>query len=243
MTTQLTPAGASPSSRLAEVFVELADTLVDEFDVVDLLQTLAERCVELLEIAAAGLVLSDPRGELRLMAWTGVHGHQTELFDESEAPARDCFSTGRAVVNVPAAEAATRWPRFSAAAAAAGYAGAHALPMRLRGNVIGVLSLLTGPTAVLSGSDVAIAQAMADVATIGLIHERSLHEQTLLSEQLLSALDARVVVEQATGVNSARNGIGVDEAFRELRRSARERGMPLTAVAEEILADLERGSG
>lgn len=233
----------SPTTRLAEVFVELADTLVDDFDVVDLLQTLTERSVELLSVGAAGLLLSDQRGDLRLIAWTELDGHPPRLFDEAEGPAYECFTTGRRVVNVPPEEAATRWPRFMEAAARAGHRSAHALPMRLRGEVIGSLCLLTEGTTVLSPADVAVGQAMADVATIGLLHERSLHEQTLLSEQLQVAMDARAVVEQATGVLSARGGIPVEKAFQDLRRSARERRLSLTVVAEEILADLARGTG
>ena len=223
--------------RLAEVFVELADTLVAEFDMVDLLQTLTERCVELLHADAAGLMLADERGELRLMAATTERMRVVELLElqVNEGPCRDCFVTGKAVTNVDLAAARERWPQFTAAAVAAGFGGTHALPMRLRGRVIGALNLFTDEHVGLSDEDVAVGQAMADIATIGLIHERTLREQTVVSEQLQSALHSRVLVEQAKGVLAAQAGIRVDDAFQRMRDHARHNGLTLTAVATGIV--------
>ena len=226
--------------RLAQVFVELADTLVEEFDVVDLLQLLTERSVELLSADASGLMLADQRGALQLMAWTVERARLLELFElqVQEGPCRECYVTGQAITNVDLAEAVERWPVFTPAAVEAGFGATHALPMRLRGQVIGVLNLFTDDPIRLSNDDIAVGQAMADVATIGLLHERTLHEQTLVSEQLQTALHSRILVEQAKGVLAARADISVDDAFTRLRTYARNRGLTLTAVASSVVDGL-----
>lgn len=223
--------------RLARVFVELADTLVDEFDVVDLLQMLTERCVELLAADASGLMLADQRGELRLMAVTAERARVLELFELQidEGPCRDCFATGLAITNVDLTEAYQRWPVFTPAAVEAGFGATHALPMRLRGQVIGALNLFTDGVAPLNDDEIAVGQAMADVATIGLLHERTLHEQTVLSQQLQTALHSRVLIEQAKGVLAARAGITVSEAFARMRTHARRNHVTLTAVASGVV--------
>lgn len=224
--------------RLALVFVELADTLVEEFDVVDLFQTLTERSVELLGADASGLVLADQRGDLQLMACTLDRARALELLELKikEGPCRESFTTGRAVTNVALAESYERWPRYTPAAVEAGFRATHALPMRLRRQVIGALNLFFDQQVTLSDYEIAVGQAMADVATIGLLHERSLHEQTIVSEQLQTALHSRVLIEQAKGVLAARADIGVDEAFTRMRAHARGSGRTLTAVAKAVVA-------
>jgi GAF domain-containing protein len=226
--------------RLAEVFVELADTLVEEFDVVDLLQMLTDRAVELLGADASGLMLADQRGALQLMAWTVERARLLELFElqVQEGPCRECYATGQAITNIDLTEAVERWPVFTPAAVEAGFGATHALPMRLRGQVIGVLNLFTDDPVRLSNDDIAVGQAMADVATIGLLHERTLHEQTIVSEQLQTALHSRILVEQAKGVLAARVDISVDEAFTRLRSHARNHGLTLTAVASAVVDGL-----
>jgi GAF domain-containing protein len=225
------------ATRMAQVFVELADTLTENFDVVDFLQTLTDRCVELLDADASGLMLTDQRGGLTLMAATLERARVLELFElqVQEGPCLECFQTGAAITNVDLSEARRRWPTFSPAAVRAGFGATHALPMRLRGRVIGALNLFTDEPVQLSDTDIAVGQAMADVATIGLLHQRNTHEQTILSEQLQSALHSRVVVEQAKGVLAARAGISVNEAFVRLRAHARSHNVSLTEVANAVV--------
>jgi GAF domain-containing protein len=223
--------------RLGQVFVELADTLVDEFDPVDFLQTLTDRSVELLGADAAGLMLADQRGALQLMASTLERARDLELFELQvrEGPCLDCFASGRPIVNVELAEAHPRWPVFTPAAVEAGFRATHALPMRLRHEVVGAMNLFMVEPGRLDAQHVAIGQAMADVATIGLLHERNLREQTVLSEQLQAALHSRVLIEQAKGVLAARAGVDVAEAFVRMRGHARRHGLPLTAVATAVI--------
>ena len=223
--------------RLAEVFVELADTLVEEFDVVDFLQTLIERCVELVDTDAAGLMLDDQRGNLRVVAYTDESARLLELFElqQAEGPCLDCFATGQVIANVDLTASRSRWPVFTEAALGSGFAYSHALPLRLRRQVVGALNLFTVERRALTDDHLAVAQGMADIATISLLHERALRDQFVLAEQLQTALHSRIVIEQAKGVLSARAAISVSEAFRRLRTHARRTGEQLTTVAEAVV--------
>jgi transcriptional regulator with GAF, ATPase, and Fis domain len=224
--------------RLAEVFVELADTLVEQFDVVDFLQVLTERCVELVDTDAAGLMLDDQRGTLQVVAYTDESARLLELFElqREEGPCLDCFATGQAISNVDLADAASRWPTFAEAARGVGYTLSHALPLRLRRQVIGALNLFSVASRPLSEGHLAVAQALADVATIGLLHERAVRDQVALSEQLQTALHSRIVIEQAKGILSAQAGTDVAAAFALMRSHARRSGEPLTTVADAVIA-------
>ena len=225
------------AKRMAQVFVELADTLIDTFDVVDFMHNLIDRCVELLSADAAGLMLTDQRGGLKLIAATLERARALELFElqVQEGPCLECFSTGMAITNVDLAESQARWPTFSPAAARAGFGATHALPLRLRGQVIGALNLFTDDHRRLSEAELAVGQAMADVATIGLLQQRVAHEQTILSEQLQAALHSRVLVEQAKGALAARTDVGVNEAFKRMRDYARRHNVTLAVVASIVV--------
>lgn len=227
----------SREQRLAQVFVELADTLVDDFDVIELLHTLCERSVELLQADAAGLILADQRSALHVMASTSDEARLLELFvlQNDEGPCLDCYSTGEQMVNIDLAEVAERWPRFRAATTAAGYRSTHAIPLRLRGQVIGVLNLFCTERATLSDADVDLGQALCDIATVGLLHERSVRQGELLAEQLQHALNSRVLLEQAKGVLSERARISVDDAFTLMRAHARRNHQRLGAVAGAVI--------
>lgn len=226
-------------TRVAQVFVELADTLGENFDVVDFLQTLTDRCVEVVGTAASGLMLSDQRGSLQVMTATMQRARMLELFELEiqEGPCIDCFNTGNALTNVDLTQpdAYKKWPAFTAAAEQAGFGTTHALPMRLRGQVIGALNLFNDKPVVLSDSDLTVAQAMADVATIGLLHQRNTHEKTVLSEQLRTALHSRVLIEQAKGALAAHTNLDLNQAFNKMRAYARNNHLTLTDVATAII--------
>lgn len=223
--------------RLAEVFVELADTLVEEFDVVDFLQTLTERCVELVDTDAAGLMLDDQRGNLQLVAHTHESARLLELFElqKQEGPCLDCFATGQVIANIDLTTAADRWPVFTQAARDVGFGTSHAVPLRLRRQVIGALNLFTSGSRPLSDDQLAVVRGLADIATIGLLHERAMRDQILLSEQLQTALHSRIVIEQAKGVLSAQAGTTVETAFAHLRTHARRTGQALTTLAAAVV--------
>ena len=223
--------------RLVQVFVEVADTLVEEFDLVEFLQTLTERCLEMVDADAAGLLLSDQRGGLQLVTATDEPSRLLELFQlqADQGPCLDAFASGRQRVNIHLAAERERWPDFVDTALELGFETSHALPMRLRGEVVGAMNLFTSSPAELSADHVAVAQGLADLATIGLVHERTLRDQVALSEQLQHALDSRVLVEQAKGVLSARSGTSVGEAFAVMRGHARRSGRTLASVARDVV--------
>ncbi|WP_344672265.1 GAF and ANTAR domain-containing protein [Catenulispora yoronensis] len=222
--------------QLVETFVEVADTLVDDFDVIDFLLTLAERCVQLLDVDAAGIMLIDQRGHLHAAAASTENARLVELFElQTDAgPCVDCCRSGEPVINADLDANAERWPQFAEAARRSGFVAVHALPLRLRQTIIGALNLFSTENRVLADDDVRVGQALGDVATIGILAQRGLYQADLLAAQLQSALNSRIVIEQAKGVLAERRGISVDEAFELLRGHARRRNLRLSDVAREV---------
>jgi GAF domain-containing protein len=225
-------------SVLARTMVELADNLVDDFDVVDVLTTLSDRCVDVLDIAAAGIMLAAPEGKLQTVTSSNEAMRVVELFElqSDEGPCLDCFHSGQPVVNQDLTTAGHRWPRFAAVAVNAGFRAADAIPMRLRGQIIGALNLFRTETGSLNDDDVVIAQALADIATITILQNRVAVASHDLNVQLESALSSRVVIEQAKGVVAERRSIPVDEAFAHLRRHARNNNLRLADVARDTVS-------
>ena len=230
---------ATMDERLSATFVELADTLVAGYDLIEFLQTLTERCVELLEVDASGLLLADAGGALQLVAASTERARIVELFQiqADEGPCLDCYRTGQAVIvsDIRPEQAAARWPRFAAAAQAAGFAGVHAIPMRLRDEVIGTLNLFSAAPGGLDPAVARAAQALVDVATIGILQERAIHQQELVASQLQVALNSRVVIEQAKGILAERLRVTPDEAFLLLRRYARDHNHRLTELSGDVI--------
>lgn len=223
---------------LAKTLVELADSLVADFDVVELLTLLVHRCVAVLGVSAAGLMLVAPAGDLRLMASSSEAMRLVELFElqAREGPCLDCYRTGVPVANSDLAAADGRWPRFSAHALEAGFHSVHAIPMRLRGTVIGALNLFDFETGQMLEGDVEAAQSLADVGTIGILTHRAALEARVLNEQLNQALNSRVVIEQAKGMVAERTKRDMQASFSSLRDYARNHNLRLVAVAEAIIS-------
>jgi transcriptional regulator with GAF, ATPase, and Fis domain len=222
---------------LADALVELADTMVADFDVIDFLHLLTERSVQLLDAAAAGVLLADPRGELRLVAASTEAARVLELFQlqNDQGPCLDCFRTGQPVAAPDLTAAQQIWPQFAGAAREAGFGAVQALPMRLRMQVIGALNLFQATPGGLGHEDVRVGQALADVATIGLLQQRSTRRSETLSEQLQAALNSRVLIEQAKGKLAERAGLDMDQAFTTLRVYARNRNLRLSELAQAFI--------
>jgi GAF domain-containing protein len=221
---------------LSETFVELTDTMVAGFDVIDFLHVLTDRSVQLLDVSAAGLLLADQRGELRVVAASSEAARLLELFQlqNDQGPCLDCYRTSQPVAAANLA-AERRWPRFRPAARQAGFAAVQALPMRLREQVIGALNLFRADAGAFTPAEVRVGQALADVATISLLHERSMRRSDTLNEQLQTALNSRVVIEQAKGKLAERLGVDMDQAFRLLREYARSRNLRLSDLAQTFI--------
>lgn len=222
---------------LATAFVDLADTLVSDYGVADLLYRLVEHTVRLLDAAQAGLLLSDQRGGLHVMASTSEKTKHLELFQlqEDEGPCLDCYRTGQAVAVEDLAGEISRWPAFAPVAIAEGYVSVHAFPMRLRETTIGALNLFGTRPGALPDGERHVAQALADIATIGLLQERAVHRNDELVAQLEGALASRVVIEQAKGVIAEQGGLDMGDAFRLLRTYARNNNVRLAEVAHDIV--------
>jgi transcriptional regulator with GAF, ATPase, and Fis domain len=227
--------------QLADVFVEMADTLVDDFDVIDFMHVLTERCVQLLDVSAAGLLLTDGHDKLQVVAASSERTRLLELFQlqTDQGPCVDCFRTGQPV-SVADLPSAGRWPRFTAAAAAVGFAAVHALPMRLRTEIIGALNLFDASPGALDEGKLRIGQALADVASIGLLQQRAIRRRDVLTEQLQTALNSRVLIEQAKGVLAERLHLDVDEAFTVLRNGARQSNRRLSDLAQAVIDGSEQ---
>jgi GAF domain-containing protein len=224
--------------RITDTFVRLADTLVDPFDVIDLLHVLTTRCVELLEVQAAGLMLSDLDGHMRVSASSSQAARLVELFElqHDEGPCLDCHRTGEQVTESDLATAGERWPRFARRAVAAGYRSVQSFPMRLRGEVLGAMNLFGTEPEILTQDQLALAQAFTDIATISIVQDRLTRDRSLLAEQLEQALTSRVVIERATGIVAGRLTIDVDQAFALMRAGCRRRNRRLTDLAHDIVS-------
>ncbi len=222
---------------LARTLVELADTLVDDFDVVELLTLVTDRCVEVLDVAAAGIMLAAPDGDLRVIASSSEAMRMLELFElqSQEGPCLDCYRTGQPVVNQDLATGNGRWPRFAVQALDAGFHSVHALPMRLRGTIIGAVNLFHLDAGNMDQADVDAAQAFADVATITILQHRAAAAGQLVNEQLQNALNSRVVIEQAKGIVSEQQKVNMEQAFSVLRNHARSHNLRLVDVAYNVI--------
>jgi GAF domain-containing protein len=223
-------------TMLARALVELADNLVSDFDVAELLLVLTDRCIDVLDVAAAGIVLASPGGDLRVMASSSEEMRLLELFElqSQEGPCLDCYNTGEPVLNVDLSDD-PRWPLFAERATAAGFRSVHALPMRLRGSVLGALNMFNVDTGHMHPADVAAAQALADVATIAILQHRAAAEAKLVNEQLSEALNTRIVIEQAKGMTAQRREVDMEAAFAALRDHARIHNLRLADVARDVI--------
>jgi GAF domain-containing protein len=223
--------------RLSDLFVDVADTLVDDFDLLDFLVRLTEHAALVSGADAVGIVLTDHRGELRFMAASNEAGRELEMvqLEAREGPCVDCVRDRTPVVISDLAATADRWPHFTPRAVQGGFQSVHAFPMRLREQVIGALNLFTRSRIEFEPGEVRIVQSLADVATIGILQERSISRAEAVTEQLQGALNSRIVIEQAKGALARLDGITVDEAFARLRERARSSRQRLVDVAAAVL--------
>ncbi len=236
----LSPPGPGRERQVTRAFVELADTLVDDYDIIDLLDRLVAHSVELLAADAAGIVLADPRGALRVVACSSEDAQLMELLQlhTDQGPCVECVRSS-APVSVPdLSEAAGRWPLFARAVAQRGaFRSVHALPLRLRGAAVGALNLFHHRPGALPAQDLALGQALADVATIGILSEQAIRRGEVVNEQLQTALNSRVIIEQAKGVLAQHAGLSMDAAFDRLRSYARDHNLRLSEVARSLVDD------
>jgi transcriptional regulator with GAF, ATPase, and Fis domain len=231
-------ARAQRDHALADTFVMLADTLVADYDVLELLDQLMTASVELIGVTAAGLLLDDQRGNLQVVASSSEETRLLEIYQlqNNEGPCLDCVRTGAAVTSQEIAAEAERWPLFAPRAAEAGFTSVAAVPMRLRDDVVGALNLFQSGDVEIGADKRRLGQAFADVATIGILQRRTVHRSAVLAEQLQYALNSRVVIEQAKGIVAERHQVDMGVAFDGLRRFARDHNLKLTDAASGVVA-------
>jgi GAF domain-containing protein len=221
----------------AATFVEIVDTLVGEFDVIDLLTTLTSRCVELLDASAAGILLADSEGRLRVIGASTEQINLLELFQiqNDQGPCLDCFTSGKVVLDVDLHDESP-WPQFAAVSINAGFAAVCAVPLRLKDIVLGCLNLFMAEPIPLSSSDIALAQALADVASIAIVQDQATREAARREGHLRHALTSRIAIEQAKGMVAERAGVDMSDAFARLRSYARNQRVGLTDVADALIS-------
>ncbi len=224
-------------AQLARAFVGLADTLVSHYDVTDFLYLLCDRCAEVLAVDAAGVLVSDENGRLRLTSASNERMQVLELFEMQrlEGPCFDAYQSGAQVVDPELGSKSGQWPDFAQKAVAAGFRAVYAFPLRLRDDRIGALNLFREEPGSFDDDDVAAAQALADVATIGILQERAVSEAQTRARHLQEALSSRVVIEQAKGIVAERRGIDLEQAFERLRAHARGHNLRLRAVCQDVV--------
>jgi GAF domain-containing protein len=221
----------------ATTFVEIVDTLVDDFDVIDVLTHLTSRCVELLQAAAAGILLADTNGQLRVIGASTEQVGLLELFQiqNDEGPCLDSYRTG-AVVFDASLDADSAWPRFAEESVRCGYPSVCAVPLRLKSLTLGCLNLFMSEPVALSDAERSLAQALADVASIAIVQDQATREAAIRQGHLQHALTSRISIEQAKGMIAERAGVDMDDAFTRLRTYARSNNRLLTEVAESVVA-------
>jgi transcriptional regulator with GAF, ATPase, and Fis domain len=223
--------------QLLMAFVELADTLVEDFDLVEFLASLTERVVALEMASEVGILLVDEAGDLQFLAASHERTQMLELFQvqTEEGPCQDCFATGVPVSVIDLADANDRWPRFAPKALASGFRSVQAVPLRLRGTILGAMNLFLTEPGGISDDSLTVIQAMADVATIGLLQQRELHRAHTVESQLQHALQSRIGIEQAKGIVSEQAQVTPDAAFELMRRYSRDNNRKLAGVAIAIV--------
>ena len=232
------------TDQLTTVFVEVADTLVDDFDAIDFLHDLAGHAARVSDAEAVGVMLADHHGRLQNVASSNENGKRLELLQlqVEQGPCLDCFASGEPVVNADLATAEVRWPKFAPALRDAGFGSVHAFPMRLRETVIGALNLFGHPETRFTADETRVVQALADIATIAILQERSVTRAEAVTEQLQGALNSRVIIEQAKGALAQLDGTTPSDAFQRLRAEARSSRRRLTDVAAGVLERIDRGT-
>jgi len=227
----------SREDKITDAFVAMTDALMQDYDIVELLSTLLALCTDILPVRAGGILLVDAAGELELVASSSEEAAvvETIIIAAGAGPCIDCFTSGAPVIVADVAATEGEWPRFYATAIEQGFRSAYALPMRLRDEVVGVMNLLGSEPGTLSERDRGVAQALADIAVLGILHERNFRKPESISEQLHLTLDSRILIEQAKGVLSHGERLTMPEAFDALRGYARANGITLRVAAERTV--------
>jgi GAF domain-containing protein len=222
---------------IVDAFVYLSDTLVADYDVIEFLHFLTERCVEFSAVDEAAVMLAAPSGLLQAVASSSERSRLLELFElqNQDGPCLDAYRSGIVVSSADLSLDGDRWPTFAPQAIDVGFRAVHSVPLKLRDEVIGALNLLRVEPGALDDRDATVLRALSDIATVGILQERLLNQASARATGLHTVLASRITIEQAKGILAERKNIQIDEAFDELRVFARHNGLRLTDVAIAVV--------
>lgn len=228
---------AAREAAIVDAFVYLSDTLVADYDVIEFLHFLTERCVEFSAVDEAAVMLAAPSGHLQAIASSSERSRLLELFElqNQDGPCLDAYRTGIVVSSADLSRDRDRWPTFAPHALDVGFKAVHSVPLKLRQDVIGALNLLRVEPGDIIEHDATVLRALSDIATVGILQERLLNQATAHASGLHTVLASRISIEQAKGILAQRKNIQIDEAFDTLRVYARHNGLRLTDVATGVV--------
>lgn len=230
--------GAERERRVTQAFVALAGGLTQSGEPLALVEQLTGYCADLLDVASAGLLLADSRGLLSVVAASTANTRRLEAFQaqSAEGPCHDCYTTGAPVLIADLTVHHARWPHFVPAALQAGFVSVHAVPMRMHDHTLGALNLFSSSPGTLNDQDVSLAQALADVASVALVQDRNATSRDALNTQLQTALNSRVLIEQAKGLLAQSGDLDMANAFTLLRKYARDHNLKINDVAQALVS-------
>ncbi|MFE2376590.1 GAF and ANTAR domain-containing protein [Streptomyces sp. NPDC059398] len=229
----------SREQQVSDVFVQVADSLIDDFDLIEFLEGLCAHCVALLDVSAAGILLANEKGLLHTVAASDENTHLLELFavQHDQGPCLDCYRTRDARSNIDLHDPSDTgaWPAFADKARRSGFQISHVFPLRLRNRAVGAMNLFHTSRQSLSTQDASLAQALADVATIAILQQRDLGHEQMEKSQLQHALSSRIVVEQAKGILAERWTVDPSTAYNALRVYARTHQLRISDCSRQII--------
>ncbi|MGW7412317.1 GAF and ANTAR domain-containing protein [Streptomyces sp. NPDC054863] len=228
----------SREQHIAKAFVSLADSFAEDVDPTVLLDRLAAHCVALTSTDAAGIMMIDARGSLRTMAVSDSRAALLELFQmqSGQGPCIDAWHEQHRLDVPDLATQESRWPDFVPLARELGFRGAYALPMKVNGQGVGALNLLREDPGTLTDTELALAQALADVACVAVVRWQAdpARPHDVLT-QVQAAVSVKATIETAKGLLAAAGGIGVQEADAALHRYSRLHGMSPSDAAQQLV--------
>ncbi|MFE9581583.1 GAF and ANTAR domain-containing protein [Nocardia sp. NPDC006044] len=227
----------SRERRLVEAFVQLADSLVEDYDPVDVVQELLDRAVELLPVDTAAVLLAGDGEDMKVLATTSEATRWLELLQiqAQDGPCVRSYRTGERVIVEDLEAARGEWPAFAKQALLDGFQSVYALPLRLRADRVGALNLFSAGAERLSGDDLLVGQALADIASIAILQARLLAGHKTVNGQLQLALQSRIVIEQAKGMLAAHGDLDPETAFDALRGYARHTRVRVPELARAVV--------
>ncbi len=221
---------------LLEAYESFGRALLRPYEIGDVLYRLTDQVVEVLDIDGSGVCLAPNGGGLQLLSATDHHVAAIEdtQLTAGTGPILSAYETGEQV-RVDDLVDANDWPEFTRFAVDRGMRAVASLPMPVDERRIGALDLFRAEAHVWTDEEMQAAQGLANMASAYVLNHQALSESRTLAGQLQTALDSRIIVEQAKGLLAGRHGLTPNDAFGRLRQYARARGDRLHDVCRHVV--------